>query len=236
METLAAAYPEQGTQPITVITPTGRADATLRRGPRPPGRRRRRTGAQRRRLDGDLRHGEGRAPVGGRDRHHQVPAGRPQGLLHRRPERRAARPGGHQRPGPAHRRTARRRVRAADPDRAAAQPGRPAAARRRRDRGVGRVARHRRPGLRTGLRVRGDRSGARPAVVRLPRRPRRRLRHLPHAPDAGGVPVGRRTGRRRAHRAADHRGCHRLRRARPRRDLRGADEHGARATGRARAS
>ncbi|MHA5049306.1 MMPL family transporter [Streptomyces sp. SD15] len=29
METLAAAYPEQGTQPITVITPTGRADATL---------------------------------------------------------------------------------------------------------------------------------------------------------------------------------------------------------------
>ncbi|MFD9331551.1 MMPL family transporter [Streptomyces sp. NPDC060065] len=29
METLAAAYPEQGTQPITVITPAGRADATL---------------------------------------------------------------------------------------------------------------------------------------------------------------------------------------------------------------
>ncbi|MCX5557588.1 MMPL family transporter [Streptomyces sp. NBC_00038] len=29
METLAAAYPEQGTQPITVITPADRADATL---------------------------------------------------------------------------------------------------------------------------------------------------------------------------------------------------------------
>lgn len=29
METLARAYPGQGTQPITVITPTGRADATL---------------------------------------------------------------------------------------------------------------------------------------------------------------------------------------------------------------
>ncbi|MFD8913667.1 MMPL family transporter [Streptomyces sp. NPDC059575] len=29
METLARAYPRQGTQPITVITPTGRADATL---------------------------------------------------------------------------------------------------------------------------------------------------------------------------------------------------------------
>jgi putative drug exporter of the RND superfamily len=29
METLAAAYPERGTRPITVITPTGRADTTL---------------------------------------------------------------------------------------------------------------------------------------------------------------------------------------------------------------
>ena len=187
METLAAAYPERGTQPITVIAPTDRADGRSRRGPRHPRRQERRGGSQWRRLDRTDRTRLRPAPVGGRDRHHRVPARLARRLLRRRPQRPADRPGGHQRPRHRHRRPDRAAVGAADPDGAAAVARRAADPGRRRGRRVGRGARHRRTGLRAALRLRGHRPRTRPAVLRVPGRPRRRLRHLPDAPHARGV-------------------------------------------------
>ena len=100
MQTLAAAYPERGTQPISVITPTGRADETLATARDVPGVAAAEQRAQRTRLDGDLRHRLLPAPVHGRDHHHRDPArpARRQGLVRRRTERPAARPEGHQLP------------------------------------------------------------------------------------------------------------------------------------------
>ena len=180
--------PGRGAQPIAVITPAGAGDATLAAS---AARRasRRADGPYRGRLDRDRRHRDERtrSPPGETATIKALRDATCRGLLRRRGQRPADRPGGHQRPGPDDRRPARPRLGAADPDGAAAVPRRAADAGRRRGRGVGRRPGHRRAGLRAGARLRGHGSRARPAVLRVPGRPRRRLRHLPDAPDAGGV-------------------------------------------------